>query len=207
VDTADLHFEAWQQLCREQGLSMSRADFVATFGQRNPEILRRLFASRFNAAQVAALGDRKEQLYRALLRKGIEPLPGVRALLEDLRQAGFRQAVGSSAPRANLEMMLPLLDVAGFFDAIVAGEDTDRGKPDPQVFLLAAGRLGLPPAACVVFEDAVAGVQAARAGGMKCVAVAALGHHSAETLTEAGADLVVASLEQVTARTVLDLLH
>jgi beta-phosphoglucomutase-like phosphatase (HAD superfamily) len=129
----------------------------------------------------------------------------VRALLEGLDRAGFRQAIGSSAPRANLELILRLTGVERFFAAVVAMEDTQRGKPDPQVFQVAAARLGVPPARSVVLEDAVAGVQAAKAGGMKCVAVRFVGHHSVESLRKAGAELVAATLEDVSAQTVLRL--
>jgi beta-phosphoglucomutase len=205
VDTAQLHFRAWQEACRELGRPFSRGEFAATFGQRNAEIIRQLFGDRLDAAQVAALGERKEELYRAAARQGVAPLPGVAALLEDLRRAGFVQAVGSSAPRVNLDLILPLMGVAEFFDVVVSAEDTQRGKPDPQVFVVAAGRLHMAADRCVVFEDAVAGVQAARAGGMKCIAVRS-GHHSEEALHNAGADLVVPTLEQVTASTVRGLL-
>jgi beta-phosphoglucomutase len=205
VDTAELHFRAWQQVFRELDRPFSREEFNATFGQRNAEILHKLFGGRLDPQQVAALGNRKEELYRALAKEGVKPLPGVRALLEDLKRAGVRQAIASSAPRANLDLMVPLLGVDSFFEVVVSSEDTQRGKPDPQVFLVAAQRLGMPPAKCVVFEDAVAGVQAAKAGGMKCIAVRFAGHHSEETLTQAGADLFVATLEEVNAQMVLDL--
>ncbi|HWG43705.1 MAG TPA: HAD family phosphatase [Gemmataceae bacterium] len=207
VDTAELHFQAWEAVCREHGRDFTRADFAATFGRRNPEIIHTLFGERFNSEQSAALGDRKEEAYRAAAAAaGIVLLPGARALLDDLHHAGFVQAIGSSAPRANLELILRLTGVARFFDALIGSEDTQRGKPDPQVFLVAAERVGVPPARCVVFEDAVAGVQAARAGGMKCVAVRFVGHHADSALRQAGADLVVESLEQVSARTVANLL-
>jgi beta-phosphoglucomutase len=206
VDTAELHFRAWHEVCRELGRPFTRAEFAATFGQRNPEIIRQLFGDRLDAAQVAALGERKEEFYRAAARGGVAPLPGVVTLLEGLRRAGFVQAVGSSAPRANLDLILPLLGIAHFFDAVVSAEDTQRGKPDPQVFQVAADRLHMPADRCVVFEDAVAGVQAARAGGMRCVAVLS-GHHSEEALRGAGADLVVPTLEQVSAATVRGLLE
>ncbi len=199
VDTAELHFLAWEKVCRELGRPFSRADFAATFGQRNPEIIRHLFGERFQDDEIARLGEHKEELYRAAARSGVAPLPGVTALLEGLHQAGFRQAIGSSAPRANLDLIMELTGLERYFQAIVSSEDTQRGKPDPQVFLIAAERLDLVPARCVVLEDAVAGVQAARAGGMKCIAVTFVGHHPAESLRKAGADLVVPSLEQVTA--------
>ena len=197
VDTAELHFQAWQAVCREHGRDFTRSDFAATFGQRNPEIIRTLFGERFSEQEIGDLGDRKEILYRNAAKNGVELLPGARQLVEDLPRAGFAQAIGSSAPRANLELILRLTGIARFFAAIVSSEDTQRGKPDPQVFLLAAERLGVAPAQCVVFEDAVAGVQAARAGGMKCVAVRCVGHHSEDKLRQAGADRVVETLEQV----------
>src|SRR5579884_898883 len=198
VDTAELHFVAWRDVCRELGRDFSRADFAATFGRRNPEILQALFGDRYAGAEGDAVGDRKEVAYRAAAeRAGVTLLPGAGRLLAELHRAGWRQAICSSAPRANLELILRLTGVAGYFDAVVAAEDTQRGKPDPQVFLLGAARLGVAAAHCVVFEDAVAGVQAARAGGMRCVAVGFVGHQPEEKLRAAGADLVVHSLEEL----------
>ena len=124
-------------------------------------------------------------------------LPGVRQLLEALHQSGVRQAIGSSAPRRNLELILQLTQTTRYFDAVISMEDTQRGKPDPQVFQVAAERLGIAANRCVVFEDAVAGVQAAKAGGMKCIAVAFVGHHSEDALRKAGAECVVKTLESV----------
>jgi beta-phosphoglucomutase len=206
VDTAELHFAAWELVCREVGRPFTRAEFAATFGRRNPEIIRALFGDRFDGRQTAALGDRKEELYRAAARRWVEPLPGVRALLEGLRRAGFVQAVASSAPAANLDLILELTGVRPYFGAVVGMEDTQRGKPDPQVFQVAADRLGVPPGRCVVLEDAVVGVEAAKAGGMKCVAVTHVGHHPEAALLRAGADLVVRTLEEVSAADVLTLL-
>ena len=205
VDTAELHFAAWKAVAAERGRPFSRADFARTFGRRNPEIIGVLFAGVGDAESVE-LADRKEELYREAARAGVGLLPGVARLLEGLDRAGFRQAVGSSAPRANLDLILRLTGVERFFPVVVSGEDTQRGKPDPQVFLLAAERLGVPPARCVVLEDAVAGVEAAKAGGMKCVAVRFVGHHPAEALRRVGADLVAESLEAVTAEDVRRLL-
>src|SRR5262245_15726744 len=207
VDTAEMHFEAWRALCAELGRDFTRADFAATFGQRNPEIFHKLFGDRFTPKELDELGDRKEVNYRAAVRRqGVELLPGVRALLEGLHREGFRQAIGSSAPKVNVDMILEVTGTARFFDAVASAEDTPRGKPDPQVFLVAASKLGMAAARCVVMEDAVAGVQAAKAGGMKCVAVSFVGHHPEEKLKAAGADLVVKTLEQVSEQTVRGLL-
>jgi beta-phosphoglucomutase len=203
VDTAELHFAAWCAVARELNLPFSRADFAVTFGKRNPEILRQLYPGRFSDPEIAELGHRKEEHYRAAARgRGVEPLPGVKDLIESLKRAGFKQAIGSSAPRANLDLILKLTTLAPSFDTLVSMEDTQRGKPDPQVFLVAAERLRVSPSRCVVVEDAVAGVQAAKAGGMKCIAVDFVGHHGQAALQSAGADLVVKTLEKVTADSV-----
>jgi beta-phosphoglucomutase len=196
VDTAELHFQSWIELAKEIGKPFTRADFAATFGQRNPEIIPKIFGIS-DAAGVDQLGRRKEDLYRAAARPGVSLLPGVRPLLEGLHEAGWGQAIGSSAPRANVDLILELTGIGRYLEAIVSMEDTQRGKPDPEVFLLAAGKLSVVPARCLVIEDAPAGIQAARTGGMKSIGVTFVGHHSGAKLTEAGADLVVQSLEQV----------
>jgi beta-phosphoglucomutase len=206
VDTAELHFQAWVALAGELGKPFTRADFAGTFGWRNPEIIPKLFGNEWSDAQIAALGDHKEDLYRAEAEKGVALLPGVSALLEAIGHAGARQAIGSSAPRRNIDLILRLTGTAPHFDAVVAMEDTPRGKPDPAVFLMAARKLGVPPERCIVLEDAPVGVQAARAGGMRAVGVTFVGHHSAAKLRAAGADLVVPTLADVSAARLLALL-
>jgi beta-phosphoglucomutase len=207
VDTADLHYAAWVALAGELHQPFARSDFAATFGRRNPEIIKEVFGASYSEQEIADLGTRKEELYKAAARKqGVALLPGARALLEGLHAAGFRQAIGTSAPLANVNLILELTGAAALFDAVASMEDTQRGKPDPQVFQVAADKLGVLPAKCLVLEDAVAGVQAARAGGMKCIAVRFVGHHPESTLMAAGADLVVRTLEEVSVDTVLRLL-
>ncbi|MBP3960665.1 HAD family phosphatase [Gemmata sp. G18] len=199
VDTAEQHFRAWSRLASEIGKPFTRADFAATFGMRNPEILRKLFYPDADDQLCRDLGERKEDLYRASVRdEGTQLLPGVAALVSAFADAGWPQAVGSSAPTGNLDLLLGLTDTRRYFSAVVTGDDVRRGKPDPEVFLTAAEKLNAAPSRCVVFEDAVAGVEAAKAGGMKCVAVTFVGHHPADKLRAAGADIVVASLAEVT---------
>jgi beta-phosphoglucomutase len=197
IDTAELHFRAWEELAERLGKNFTRQEFATTFGRRNPEIIRQVFGADLSDERVRELGEEKEEIYRAAARRGIQLLPGARSLLESLRQAGFVQAIGSSAPRANLELILRMNGIENFFDAIISMEDTDRGKPDPQVFLLAAQRLMVQPSCCVVMEDAVAGIEAAHRAGMKSVAVRFVGHHSEESLRQAGADIVVDGFEKV----------
>lgn len=198
LDTAKHHFRAWEQWAGEAGFPFTRADFAATFGMRNPEVIRLLFLPNANDDEAAKVAFDKEELYRqAVRRDGTELLPGVRNLLQQFRQLGWKQAIGSSAPRLNLELLLDVTDIRGYFDAVVSGDDVSIGKPNPEVFLVAAARLDTPPANCIVIEDAVVGVQASVAAGMRCIAVTCAGHHTAEALSAAGAVLVVTTLEEV----------
>jgi beta-phosphoglucomutase family hydrolase len=200
VDTAEQHYAAWVEIASELAKPFGRSEFAATFGRRNPEIIRAVFDSEADDAAVAEIGERKEVKYRSAAQaQGVSLLPGVGDLLEQLRVAGWLQAIGSSAPRANLDLILKLTNTRSYFSALVSAEDTARGKPDPQVFQIAAERLRVPPQNCVVFEDAVAGVEAARAAGMKCVAITAVGHHSPDALRAAGGDCVVESLSELSA--------
>ncbi len=207
VDTADLHFAAWTTLAAELDKPFSSTDFAATFGRRNPEIIRELFGQHYTDRQVDDLGFRKEEYYRAAARAGVALLPGVRSLLDGLKAAGYRQAIGSSAPQGNLQLILELTGLTGWFEAISSAEDTTVGKPHPDVFLQAARKLAAPPSRCLVIEDAVAGVQAAHAAGMKCIAVTFAGHHSPASLLSAGASLVVPTLEKVSEATIRQLLQ
>lgn len=194
VDSGPVHFAAWRQLARELGRDLGEEEFRHTFGMRDEDVVRHLFGD-LPPEEAQALAERKEQLFRAAAPSRLRAQPGVRALLAELRRAGFAQAVASSAPPANVALTLDVLGIRGAFQAVVTGADVRKGKPDPEVFLLAAKRLGVPPARCVVVEDAVVGVEAARAAGMHCVAV--VGTSSREELWRA--DLVVDSLEELRA--------
>jgi len=193
VDSGAAHRESWTQLAAEAHVPMSDEFFAETFGQTNKDILTALFGRELPEAEWQRLGERKEELYREIVRGRVPVMPGAVALIEALRADGARLAVGSSGPPANIELCLDEMGVRRDFDVVVTGEDVTRGKPDPQVFLLVAERLGLGPERCVVVEDAVAGVEAARRAGMAAVALtsthprASFGH----------ADLVVESLKEL----------
>ena len=187
IDSGEQHRRAWEQLAREEGLPYSDAAFWATFGMRNADIFPRMFGVSGPPERLVALGDRKEAIYRALLAEDAAPLPGAKELLAALHAAGYRQALGSSAPPANLEAIISLLGLASFLDAIVSGEQVARGKSAPDIFLAAAEGLDIPPAHCLVIEDAPAGVAAAHAGGMRCLAVRRAGQPDAPGLDAADA--------------------
>lgn len=197
IDSHDQHERSWFLMAEELGLPLTREQFKTSFGMRNAMVIPEVFhwADPGDAARIQELGDRKEARYRELLRaEGLEALPGVTPLLQALRDAGVPCSVGSSTPRENLRTALELTGIAPYFQAFVGAEDVARGKPDPEVFLKAAGKIGREPGACVVFEDAHVGVAAAQAGGMKVVVVTTT--HPAESFPPV--DRIVSSLEEVT---------
>jgi beta-phosphoglucomutase family hydrolase len=172
LDSAQYHWLAWRDTLADENHPITYEQFVATFGQRNDTILRSYFGPGLTDAEVDRIGDTKEKRYRALVReRGVALLPGVRRWLDRLHAEGWRQAVASSAPPANVEAIVAALEIGPFFGALVSAEDVQRGKPDPQVFLVAAERLGVPPACCVVVEDAPAGTEAAHRAGMRAIGV------------------------------------
>ena len=182
VSTDAYHRQAWQRLADELGLPFTEAQAQATRGVDRMASLAIILgdaAARFTAEEQAALAARKNAAYQELIR-GISArdlLPGVTALLDELEAARVPRAIGSAS--RNAEAVLRQMGIASRFDAIVTGHDFTRGKPAPDVFLTAARRLGMPPARCVVFEDAAAGIAAAHAGGMKAVGVGDPAHVAA----------------------------
>jgi len=195
VDSSQAHEAAWELLARETGRALPEGHFKRSFGRKNDEIIPQILDWPVSAKEIVSLGRRKEELYRQVLQeRGIAPLPGVREFLVALQSAGVPCAVGSSTERLNIDTIMSSIGLGEYFATIVSADDTTRGKPDPQVFLLAAQRIGVRPENCAVFEDAFAGLEAARAGGMRAVGVATT--HPAEKL-RAHADRVVARLDEV----------
>ena len=172
VDSAEFHWLSWRDTMAAEGVSLTYQQFLDTFGQKNDRILPGWLGSGADAARIRRVGDAKEAEYRRLASvHGLRPLPGASSWVRRLRAQGWQQAVASSAPGENVGVMLRALALDGMFEAIVSAEDVTRGKPDPQVFLAAAERLGVPRDRCIVVEDAGVGVQAARSAGMRCIGV------------------------------------
>jgi beta-phosphoglucomutase family hydrolase len=194
ADTAPYHLQAWQEVFRRRGVRYTEDDFKRNFGKRNDSIIRSVLGSRVPLAEMEAIAAEKEELFRRWAGSRIRPLPGAIELMQALREHGFAQAMGSSAPLENIELVTRRLGIAGFFRVIVSGREVTEGKPSPQVFLRAAERLGARPEDCVVIEDAVAGVSAAKRAGMSCIAVTST--NSRDKLS--GADLIVDTLEEIT---------
>jgi beta-phosphoglucomutase family hydrolase len=189
VDSAQYHWQAWRDTMSREGSLITYEQFLATFGQRNDSILRQWLGAKTTSELIQRIGDAKEVLYRKLVRQhGISALPGALEWLHLLAQKGWLQAIASAAPRANVETILDVLQAGQFFQAIVSAEDVHRGKPDPEVFLTAASKLGIAPKHCIVVEDAEHGIEAARAAGMRSIGVSRDGK-------QLGADVAVRSLD------------
>lgn len=189
VDSEEFHWLSWRDTMRGEGVELTYAQFLASFGQRNDRILAAWLPGS-DRERAQRIGDQKETEYRRLVEAhGLNPLPGAREWLVALRDAGWKQSIASSAPGQNVVTMLQVLGLESHVDAIVSAEDVTIGKPDPQVFLKAAEKLAVPPARCVVVEDAAAGVEAGRRAGMRTIGVTRNG-----TLE---ADVFVASLEDL----------
>lgn len=195
IDLSRQHEESWERLAQEEKRELPSDHFTLGFGRKNEWIIPHLLKWTEDTAQVHRLSLRKEALYREIVvERGIEPLPGVHVFLERLKEAGVPTCIGSSTHRENIDTILDVMGFTGLFGGIVTAEDVNQGKPHPEVFLKAAAKTGREPARCIVFEDAFAGIEAARAGGMKVVGVATT--HSAEKLGMT--DRVVHRLDELT---------
>ncbi len=172
VDNMPWHAEAFDLFVRRHGLPPMSMDLRRrTDGKRNSEIFPMLFGRDLTPTELRACGDEKEGAYREISRGRLRPMPGLVRLLDQLGTAGIRTAVATSAPSENVVHTLTETGLAGRFDAVARGDQVPRGKPEPDVFLLAASLLAVDPATCLAFEDAPLGVTAARRAGMRCVAM------------------------------------
>lgn len=175
ADSGALHAESWRLLAQEIDAHVPDDWFLHTFGRANQDILPELLGRTLTQPEIDRYSERKEALYRDLAATSLQLFPGALRLLRELESAGWLLGVGSSTPRANLEFTLPRLGLAPYLRAWVGMEDVARHKPEPDVFLEVAHRLDVEPARCLVFEDAPAGIEAARRAGMQGIAV--LTHH------------------------------
>ena len=190
-DTMPFHLRAWAQyIAQNPELSTINRDRLAHMGgKRNRELLLELLNRPLADADIQRWGAEKEAVYRSLIQDQIAWLPGLIAFLQQARAQGLELGLGTSACKENVELMMSHQDLGAFFSAKVMELDVKRGKPDPQCYLLVAERLGIAPEQCLVFEDAIAGVQAARHAGMRCWGV--LTTCTAIELRDAGAECCI----------------
>ncbi|HHE74608.1 MAG TPA: beta-phosphoglucomutase [Desulfobacteraceae bacterium] len=186
VSTDEYHYQGWKKLADEEGIFFDREINHRLRGVSRMEsldILLERSSRTYTDEQKIEMAGRKNDYYRQLLQN-ITPadiLPGVLNILNELKQRGIKMAIGSSS--RNSPAILGRIGLADFFDATADGNDISNSKPDPEVFLLAAERLGMKPSQCLVVEDADAGVDAAIAGGFRCLAVGAAKNHPAACMS------------------------
>jgi beta-phosphoglucomutase family hydrolase len=189
IDSEQLHWISWRETMAKEGIAITREQFLSSFGQRNDSIIPRWLGAAATSERINRISQAKEELYRQLVRKnGISPLPGAKNWVHRLYERGWLQAIASAAPRPNIKVVLEALGATHYFHGIVSAEDVRRGKPDPEVYLTAASRVGVSPDSCIVVEDAAAGVEGARSAGMRSIGVSRNGKHLP-------ADVVVQSLD------------
>lgn len=204
IDSYRAHFESWRIVAAEEGLHITEEQFSRTFGRTSREIIAALWGDRTPGDErIRELDDRKEAAFRDLIRDNFPIMPGAPELLDALHGEGFGVAIGSSGPPENVALTVEKLGRRHVFGAIITGKDVTRGKPDPQVFLLASERLGIPPQRCVVVEDAPPGIEAAHRAGMKAVGLASTGR-TPEMLAQA--DWVVKSLHELSPQRLRELI-
>lgn len=182
VDNMAYHGQSWLAFFAKRGQQLDSQEFFdATAGRQNHEIFRRYLDAGLSDQDCAALAHEKEGLYRELYAPHRAPMPGLLPLLASARQAQYALAVGTAAPTVNISFILDALNLRAHFDAVVGAADVARGKPEPDIFLLAAEKCAAKPEDCIVFEDAPLGVEAARRAGMRCVVICSSNPASAFT--------------------------
>lgn len=167
VDNTLAHMRAFEIFCARYGVTGWKEKLSQAFGMGNDDIMRLIMPAELLCERgLASLAEEKEAIYREIYAPEIRPVKGLVPLLESLRAAGVRCAVGSSGCRANVDFVLEKCRIGEFFDARISGDRVTRCKPDPEIYLTAAAALGMAPADCVVFEDAKAGIESARRAGV-----------------------------------------
>lgn len=195
VDSSRAQNASWVEMAKEYGVAYDPdVDFSRIFGLHNTEILRSQWG--ITDPDIVEHMVRSKETYFRKSAGDLKPLLGVVELVSALSRAGWKQAVGSSAPLENVRLLLEVTGLTRYIEVVASGDDVMNGKPDPEVFLLALRRLGVDPANAVVIEDAPAGVLGAKRAGAACLAVTST--RPAEALWNAGADQVVSSLQNIT---------
>ncbi|MFX1305673.1 MAG: HAD family hydrolase [Promethearchaeota archaeon] len=193
ADTGPIHFESWVKLANEIGIEFTKEFFKSTFGQQSFPIIRKLVGPDADDKDVITWANLKEKYYREMVQEKLEPLPGVINLINELKENGFKLAVGSSGPKENVELLLTILKIKEFFDVIITATEVNNGKPAPDVFLIAAKSANVKPENCIVIEDAPVGIEAAKRANMLSIALTTT-HNKKELLN---ADLVVSDLSGI----------
>lgn len=179
--TNPFHSIAFQQFFAKRNLNPTEAEYVAhMYGKNNGYILSHFLGRKIEGEELALLEDEKEGLFRDIYKSEVDPIAGFMEFFAKLKSAGLLTAVATSAPRANLDLIIGTLGIGDQMQSQLASEDVSRHKPDPEVYLKSAVKLGVRAEECLVFEDSFSGASAAINAGMKVVGV--LSSHTKEEL-------------------------
>ncbi|MBX2971233.1 MAG: HAD family phosphatase [Cyclobacteriaceae bacterium] len=193
VDTNPTHKIAIQQFCARYGFDLSEEELrTKVYGRTNRDWITNLFVT-LTEEQLEAYGFEKEQLFRELYAPIIEPVKGLVTFLELLKTNNIPRSIATSAPRANVDFILNATGIGHYFDTILDESMVSRGKPDPEIYLKSAKALNLPNAQCIVIEDSLSGVAAAKASGSKVIGITTT--HSEEELRET--DLTIRNFDDL----------
>ena len=177
IDSALLHFQAWREMLQRYGVDYSYGDFMHGFGRNNRSVLTELFGEDLPPETVLLRSDEKEHAYRRLVdSQGVTLLPGVEKWLSLFAADDAVQVISSSGPMANIAATVAAVGIGDYFHSLMSGAPLSRGKPHPDLFLNSAAAAAVEPSACLVIEDSVHGIEAARRAGMHSIAVGDLAH-------------------------------
>ena len=197
IDNTSFHVNAWLQFAQKHGRLLTKEQYVENInGRISADAMAYVFQRPISPGELIVLTEEKEATYRELYRPHLQPAPGLLDFLTALKAQNVRLAVGTSAPESNVLFTLDGLPLRPYFDTVVDASMIQRGKPDPEIYLIAAERVGVEPANCVVFEDALAGIEAGLRAGMTVVALATT--HTREELAGTGAALIVDDFTELT---------
>lgn len=186
IDSLSQHRESWMRYCRKFNIQLSQRKFDREyFGHQGPEIISKVFGDGYTAEERQRMSKETDEIFQDLVRQGVTPVAGVKKFVKNLKQLGIPMALATSGSSANTITVLEGLKLDGEFSAVLTEEDVTHGKPDPSVYLLAAGRLGIPIHECVVFEDTPVGILAAKSAGAFCVALTTTTYKSRLTMADA----------------------
>ena len=192
VATTDADFMAWQKLFREHGRDLSFKDYFPLLGRKSQDVVSDVLELEGEKASMAMA--RKMELFEEIVSiHGIHIMPNVEAFLKSIADAGIPMALATSSRKLKMQLVMEGSGLDKYFSVFVTGEEVNLGKPNPHIFLLAAEKLGVDPKGCIVLEDAFSGVAAAKAAGMKCIAI--ISTHEEKDLYEA--DLIIENFSEL----------
>ncbi|RYC71086.1 MULTISPECIES: HAD family hydrolase [Spirosoma] len=201
IDNTDFHINAWLHFSQQHHRPITRDQYLEHInGRVSADAMAYVFQRPVSPGELIVLTEEKEAIYRNLYRPHLQPAAGLLSFLNALKAAHVGLAVGTSAPMSNVTFTLDGLPLRPYFNAVVDASMVQRGKPDPEIYLKAAERVGVPPARCVVFEDAFAGIEAGLRAGMAVVAVATT--HTRAELETTGASLIIPDFTDLSVETV-----